>query len=125
MVLVQHAPGHPVERHLGTEAGTAAASEGPRPRPAPPPGKPRAPAPHLEEVLRYAGEALRVVRDALQVRVLVQDVVVDVQEELEGVLVQEVYLGAGTTAVSTARCRGPARPGPPAAGTCFRASMVK
>lgn len=52
----------------------------------------RAPAPHLEEVLRYAGEALRVVRDALQVRVLVQDVVIDVQEELEGVLVQEVYL---------------------------------
>lgn len=57
-----------------------------------PRGNRHVPAPHLEEVLRYAGEALRVVRDALQVRVLVQDVVIDVQEELEGVLVQEVYL---------------------------------
>lgn len=47
---------------------------------------------YLEEVLGYDGEALRVVCHPLQVRVLIQDVVVDVEEELEGVLVQEVYL---------------------------------
>ena len=51
---------------------------------------------YLEEVLRDDGEALRVVCDALEVRVLVQDVVVNVQEKLEGVLVQEVDLkGSG------------------------------
>lgn len=60
-----------------------------------PPQDHRVRAPHLEEVLRYDGQALRVVREGLQVRVLVQDVVVDVQEELQGVLVQEVYLKDG------------------------------
>lgn len=40
------------------------------------------PALYLEEVLGYDREALRVVSGALQVRVLVQHIVVDVQEEL-------------------------------------------
>lgn len=94
-----------------------------RVRPPPPPGKP---APHLEEVLRYAGEALRVVRDALQVGVLVQDVVVDVQEELERVLVQEVYLrGRDDRQHRGAQRRGPRLARAAAPVTCFRASMVK
>ena len=67
-------------------------------------------APYLEEVLGDDGEALRVVGDALQVRVLVQDVVVDVQEELQGVLVQEVYLEVAEVAVS-ACARGAGAPG--------------
>lgn len=50
------------------------------------------------------------VGDALQVRVLVQDVVVDVQEELQGVLVQEVYLEVAKAAVS-ACARGAGAPG--------------
>lgn len=36
VVLVQHAPGHPVERHLGAKAGNAAAPRSPAARPAPP-----------------------------------------------------------------------------------------
>lgn len=50
---------------------------------------------YLEEILRYDGEALRVVGDALEVGVLVQNVVINVQEELQGVLVQEVDLEGG------------------------------
>lgn len=58
------------------------------------------------------------VGDALQVGVLIQDVVVDVQEELQRVLVQEVDLEAVEGAVSTrAQVAGGPRPGaacPPA-----------
>lgn len=47
------------------------------------------------------------VGDALQVGVLIQDVVVNVQEELQRVLVQEVDLEAAEGAVSTcARAAG-------------------
>lgn len=71
---------------------------------------PRATPPHLEEVLGYDGEALRVVRDALEVGVLIQDVVVDVQEELQRVLVQEVDLR--DACVSAPALPSPVRPGP-------------
>lgn len=47
---------------------------------------------YLEEILCYDGEALRVVSDALEVWVLIQHVVINVQEKLEGVLVEEVDL---------------------------------
>lgn len=57
-----------------------------------PPHQGSQPALYLEEVLGDDGQALRVVGDALQVGVLVQDVVVDVQEELQRVLVQKVDL---------------------------------
>jgi len=63
-------------------------------------------APYLEEILRYDGEALRVVSDALEVRVLIQDVVINVQEELEGVLVQEVDLLQGLHGEVDAAARG-------------------
>lgn len=96
MVLVQHAPGHPVKCHLEMRAGNAAVPGQPppisaRPRP-PPPETAKHWALYLEEILRYDGQALRVVGDALEVRVLIEDVVINVQEELEGVLVQEVDL---------------------------------
>lgn len=50
----------------------------------------------LEEVLGQDGKPLRVVSDALQIGVLIQYGVVGVQEEVQGVLVQEVHLGRGT-----------------------------
>lgn len=82
---------------------------------------------YLEEILRYDGEALCVVGDALEVGVLVQNIVVNVQEELEGVLVQEVDLegrGDGHQAGARGmRCTVPRWAAPTV--TCFRDSMVK
>lgn len=89
----------------------------------PPAPRPRRAARYLEEVLGDDAEALRVVGHALQVGVLVQDVVIDVQEELQRVLVQEVYLKG-----REAREQGPGRGAPrPACRTltCLRDSMVK
>ena len=98
VVLVQHASGHAVERHLETRhaachQNTAVPGRAPPPPiPGAPPHQGSQPALYLEEVLGDDGQALRVVGDALQVGVLVQDVVVDVQEELQRVLVQKVDL---------------------------------
>lgn len=47
---------------------------------------------NLEEILCDNREAMSMVCDSLQIWVLIQDIVVDVQEKLERVLVQEVYL---------------------------------
>lgn len=47
---------------------------------------------YLEEVLCDHGESLRVVVDALEVGVLIQDSVVGVQEKVKRILVQEVHL---------------------------------
>lgn len=128
VVLVQHASSYPVKRHLEPNAGSTANPEALLLSPPPHtraharthPGT-AGHAPYLEEVLGDDGEALRVVGDALQVRVLVQDVVVDVQEELQGVLVQEVYLEVAKAAVSACAGRagapGWARPRSPASGT--------
>lgn len=58
---------------------------------------------YLEEILRYDGEALRVVGNALEVGVLVQNIVINVQEELEGVLVQEVDLEGEVMAIRRER----------------------
>ena len=52
------------------------------PAPGAPPCRGSRPALYLEEILGDDGQALGVVGDALQVGVLVQDIVVDVQEEL-------------------------------------------
>ena len=43
---------------------------------------------YLEQVFGDDVEALAVVTDALQVGVLIEDCVVDVQEQVEGILVQ-------------------------------------
>lgn len=51
--------------------------------------------PNLEEILCDDGKTLGMVCYPLQIRVLVQDIVIDIQEKLEGVLVQEVYLKRG------------------------------
>lgn len=47
---------------------------------------------YLEEILCDKGKTLGMVCNSLQIRVLVQDVVIDIQEKLKGILVQEVYL---------------------------------
>lgn len=106
MVLVQHASGHAVERHLETRRGArhwntaVPGARIPAPCPRCTPRRGSRPALYLEEILGDDGQALGVVGDALQVGVLVQDVVVDVQEELQRVLVQEVDLEAVEGAMS-------------------------
>lgn len=47
---------------------------------------------YLEEILCDDGKTLGMVCNPLQIRVLVQDSVIDIQEKLERILVQEVYL---------------------------------
>ena len=73
------------ERAIGTLLSLEHAL--PPPAPGAPPCRGSRPALYLEEILGDDGQALGVVGDALQVGVLVQDIVVDVQEELQRVLV--------------------------------------
>lgn len=47
---------------------------------------------NLKEILCDDWETLSMVCNSLQIWVLIQDVVIDVQEKLERVLVQEMYL---------------------------------
>lgn len=47
---------------------------------------------NLEEILCDDGKTLRMVCDALQIGILVQDIVIDIQEKLERILVQKVDL---------------------------------
>lgn len=80
VVLMQHASSHPVKCHLGTKKGTlvlwSSTSVSLYQTDA-------CSALYLEEVLGYDGEALRVVSGSLQVRVLIQHIVVDIEEELQ------------------------------------------
>lgn len=50
---------------------------------------------YLEQILGNKGKALHVVTHTLQVCILIQHSVVDVQEELEGILIKEVHLQKG------------------------------
>ena len=51
---------------------------------------------NLEEILGDDSESLCVIADAFEVGVLIQHRVVGIQEEVKGVLVQEVHLGEDT-----------------------------
>lgn len=47
---------------------------------------------YLKQILGDEGQALHMVTHTLQVCILIQHSMVDVQEELEGVLIKEVHL---------------------------------